>query len=241
MSEPVLRKLELQMAHQPSFLFWDLKGAVAERWSHGPHFGAVADQGNQITLQSDEEQDAKGHGHRAGVAGIMVSNFVWEMPPQRLSAGEVSVEWLRDCVTAFKPKVVHRIVAREQWTIALDDPDAVQSALGARYPEISEHVPSGYGPPYSGLSFNATRQASGASRLLSVTVGIIREGMSAQYFNVHDDGDTAPILGVFVDVTDTNPKGIASPASHLREASLAVDRDAQHVLSGVMGVLMPNG
>lgn len=240
MSETVLRKLELQVAHQPSFLFWDLKGAVAERWAHGPHFAAVADQGNQITLQSDADKDER-EGHRVAIAGIMVSNFVWESPPRRSQAESLGLDFLGDCITAFKVTAVNRIVAREQWVVTLDHLEAAQGALEERFPELSSFVPSGYATPYSGISFNAGRTIAGGSRVLSVSVGIIRDGTAQQFFNLRDERDDVPNLGVFVDVVDANSGGFSSPENRLRDAASAVSRDAQHALSRARGMVTGSG
>ena len=240
MPDPSLRRLDLSVTYQPAFLFWNLKGVLAERWAHGPYFGAVQDQGNQITLLPDPEQKGTA-GEPNAVGGIAISAFTWESPPSLGTSSGVAVEWLTDVLTALDPKTVVRIWGRQHWVLPLRNPAAVQSAIVANLPALSEHVPNGYGAPYSGLSFNADRHIANVTRLLSVHVGIIRPGTSKTYWSSPSPDDDQPMLGIFVEVTDTAPDTIPDPKRALRELSTALENDARHVLTRMIPRIAPNG
>jgi hypothetical protein len=79
--KPLLRHFQLQVQYKPSFLFWNVRGALAERWGHGPLFDVVGDQAGQITL-SKGSNNIPETDFVAAIAGLAVSSFVWELSPE---------------------------------------------------------------------------------------------------------------------------------------------------------------
>lgn len=81
--------------------YLSLKGVIPERWGHGPLFGAVTDQGNQVTLSPASGLDEE---NVAGIYGIRASSYDRECVQDREKAYSEAKRWLRDVLEVLSPK-----------------------------------------------------------------------------------------------------------------------------------------
>jgi hypothetical protein len=99
--ELVTRRYELQLLHHAAYLYWDVRGVLAERWGHGPYFGAYGDKGDAIVLTDLPGDQASLY----GVYGLRGSALMSEQSDQS-HAPQLAENWLFDCLQVLRPKVV---------------------------------------------------------------------------------------------------------------------------------------
>lgn len=103
-----LERFQAEMAYHAAYLYWNLRGVLAERWAHGPIFGGYKEEGDQITLSpavTPDQTDRRLH----AVYGLRASGVHAEGPLRAQQAREVAADWISDVVDAFNPKRVVRV------------------------------------------------------------------------------------------------------------------------------------
>ena len=232
---PKLRRFELQVQYEPCFTFWNVKGALAELWAHGPVFDQLTDQGNQITLSSTLNQENAPEGFGGAIGGIVLSSFLWEMPPSSEDAFALSLQWIDDCLSALKPQKVVRIQALERWLSPTQNSANLEQRFSAEFSGLeSELPPSGYETPFTGTTFNA-RQGSGPLQgtYLVGQIGILSPDVPYG-FQQKFDIDNSPSLGLFLDLILKNQDGIKEPAKVMRSILGQLNDDAGHFIRTTM-------
>src|SRR5579863_2483624 len=121
----VLRRFEIAISHEAAFLFWGIKGVLAERWAHGPHFTAYGDHPNQLTLTDVPSMNRQAK--KQAIAGIVVSSFIWEAPPARKDAQDLATEWIHDVLEAATPRSVNKLFLRFIYARSIVDLKRVQT------------------------------------------------------------------------------------------------------------------
>jgi hypothetical protein len=105
-----LERFRTDLVYNAAYDFWNLKGLLAERWAHGPIFGAVADQGNQVTLtpESGFKEDRV-----EAMYGLRSSSFDRELVEDVERTYSEAHDWMADVIEALDPKKTTRIAV--QW------------------------------------------------------------------------------------------------------------------------------
>lgn len=127
-----VERVSLEIGYHATYTFYGLKGVLAERWGHGPIFGAVGEAGTgqiNLTPVASEGQDER----LLGVAGIRASALIAEGPWAR-RVKEVAQPWFEDVLTVLKPQ---RVVSYKVEVFGVcpikGDPVRVSERLRARY------------------------------------------------------------------------------------------------------------
>jgi hypothetical protein len=187
-----LRKLELQMHYHAAYQFWNLKGVIAEKWGHGPHFGAYSESSNEVRLTVAAGKPSP----LVGVYGLRVSAFGAEH--QRFEdASGLAVEWMSDCLETLRPILVNRLVLRLYYAYPVHDAQRVSQALASEYPGVEQLWDSeAYDTVHGGLQSQQIRSLEdGGQKVTSVIFGAYSPNQQREWFNVVDAYDGPWTLG----------------------------------------------
>lgn len=105
-----LERFRIELNFHAAYDFWSLKGALAEKWAHGPIFGAFVDQGNQVKLTPEGgfEKDRVEATYGTKVAAF---DFEWVQDPA--ATYRLALQWLSDVVKVLGPRKTTRMAV--QW------------------------------------------------------------------------------------------------------------------------------
>jgi hypothetical protein len=97
-----VERFNVEWGYHATYTYYGLKGAIAERWAHGPVFGAVGEIGSgQLNLTPATEDDD--YERLIAVAGIRTSALLGEGKRRAAQAQELWPSWLGDIASALKP------------------------------------------------------------------------------------------------------------------------------------------
>ena len=97
----VIERLDVQLTYHSAYTYWSLKGVLAERWAHGPIFGAYGEQPQQISLQPSPDT---GDRRILAAYGLKASGLNAEGARWTSEAGELASAWLNDVYEVLQPK-----------------------------------------------------------------------------------------------------------------------------------------
>lgn len=129
-----IERFNVELNYHAAFNYWNLRGVIAERWGHGPIFGARNENPLQVALLPAATPQDPGKDVRIQASyGISASGVLAEGETWVLEAQDIAVEWLRDAVEVLKPKRTTR--AQTQLFGLYPVEDAVQASrrLRGRY------------------------------------------------------------------------------------------------------------
>jgi hypothetical protein len=187
-----LRKLELQMHYHAAYQFWNLKGVIAEKWGHGPHFGAYSETSNEVRLTAASGEPSP----FVGVYGLKVSAFAAEKTKFE-DASSLAVEWMSDCLETLRPLLVNRLILRLFYAYPSSDEKRVSQALAGEYPGVEQLWDTGsYETVHGGLQSQQIRPGDDGGRITtSVIFGAYSPNQQREWFNVVDPEDAPWALG----------------------------------------------
>lgn len=180
----VRRRFEVVLAYPAAFLYWDLRGVIAERWCHGPHFIAFGDLGERVVLRSSPSDGGRsGDALLAANVGLRQATFLAEAPDRnRAEVTKLALEFLADCLAVLKPRGLHRILVKEFWSVAAVDFSDAQGWLDETF-GLVDLAPSGeWDSVAAGLSFNARRAMAGGLLTSSGTFGLYGKEQASEWF-----------------------------------------------------------
>src|SRR4051794_23257406 len=101
-----LERFVAEVGYHAAWNFMSLKGVIPERWGHGPLFGAVTDQGNQVTLSPADGIEEE---NVAAIYGVRASSYDRECVQDRGKTYAEAKRWLRDVLDVLSPKRTTRM------------------------------------------------------------------------------------------------------------------------------------
>ena len=126
-----LERLNIDMAYDSAFSYWNLRGVLAERWAHGPVFGAWADAGQQVNLNPGPDAD-DGDAHITAMYGIKISGLLAE-GERTEGASELALQWLSDVYEVLQPRRVTRISVQMFGLYPVTNPEQASRRLRSHY------------------------------------------------------------------------------------------------------------
>jgi hypothetical protein len=125
-----IEKVNLEVSYHMTYTFYGLKGVIAERWAHGPVFGAVGESGTgQLNLTPASGVDER----LVGVIGIRTSAFLAEGAHWTSDARTIAASWFDDIFTVLKPQRTVYYRAEVLALYPVRDPYAATRRLAERY------------------------------------------------------------------------------------------------------------
>lgn len=110
--DPALLRMErfhAEIGHHAAFNYWNLRGILAEKWGHGPIFGARGEGPEQVHLTPETGLDDR---RLQGVYGLMAAGVLAEGPECVPRGCEIALDWFGDHLSVMKPKRVVRTSAQ---------------------------------------------------------------------------------------------------------------------------------
>jgi hypothetical protein len=225
-----LERFNVEWAYHATYTFFGLKGAIAERWAHGPIFNAVAEVGtNQLNLTPNSEEED--YERLVAVAGLRASAVVGEGRRRAGQAQELWRRWLEDVHEALDPVRSVRAAAdviglypiRDEWKatqkikLRYSQPDALESLAG---------VPN----------FHTAAEIfdTDGRRNRTIVMGVLGPPHRGQYFTFErPQRDDRWWLAARVLYSLIDEEGIADPLVALDEAVLTVTSDWKRISESV--------
>jgi hypothetical protein len=180
-----LERFKIDLHYHAAFDFWSFKGALAEKWGHGPVFGTFVDQGNQVKLApeqgfSDDRVEA--------TYGVRFASFDRELVKDKEGTYRLARQWLADVVEVLDPKKTNRIAA--QWFVLhhLGNADAAASAnqkLRLRY--YNKEKLDAFWPDYGQRFAAVDGMCIDGNRHWSAIMGIVGPHHKNHFFGVPDE------------------------------------------------------
>ena len=232
-----LERFRVELRYHAAYNYLSLKGVLAERWAHGPLFGAFVDQGNQVTLTPEKGFAVD---RVDGIYGLRASSFDREKVSNASRSYEQAIQWLSDVVEVLGPKRTTRATANWFGLYPLSNIDAARAAtnrLVTRY-YSKDHLkliqPKDFEDNFvavNGLSLRGDLQ-------LSYDLGVIGPPHKGTFFGVPDeDRDSKWWMGVKITLTRDDDDGIGDPVDAVKqviqEGSKSYENFLMHGLASV--------
>jgi hypothetical protein len=125
-----LARLQVDMQYHAAFNYWGLKGVIAERWAHGPLFGAWTDMGGQVALTKAAPITGA---NVQGIYGLNAAAFNTEPVDNKDHVKKDVADWVGDVMDVLQPKRVTRLAVNWMALHRATDPEGVSAKLRARY------------------------------------------------------------------------------------------------------------
>lgn len=231
-----IERVNAEVTYHAAYTFYGLKGVIAERWAHGPIFGAVGEAGTgqlNLTPASGPDVDQR----LVGVLGIRASGLLAEGPHWASQAETIAKSWFEDIFTALRPQRTVRYRADVIAIYPIRDPYAPTRRLVDRYYQRDHLEALTQDDRYvAAVEFFAIDEQPKRS----VTLGALGPPHKGLYFNFENaERDRAWWLGIRVSLVEEDLEGIAEPATRLHDAIKAsyaeISRLARAALPAIVG------
>jgi hypothetical protein len=216
---------------------------LAERWGHGPIFGAWGDAGQQINLTpaaTEPGEDVR----LTGVYGIRASGLLAEGVRWTDAALGLAVDWLGDVNEVLQPSKVTRMSVQIFGLYPVVDPSQASRRLRSRYyradnlaevlpPALREHQDR-FHAAINWLVPDGDRQSS----LVLGVVGPLHGGAFFTFPDAERDGQWWMGVNLIV-IRSDNVAGIGDPLQGLRTLIDEAETEFEHVAGTVLREVMP--
>jgi hypothetical protein len=232
-----LERFQAEVGYHAAYLFWNLRGVLAERWAHGPLFGATNETPQQVSLmpiwgETPDQRLQAAYGLRA--CGVVGEGQEWVTEARGIAA-----DFISDGLEVLRPKRVVRVAVNLFGLYPV--PDMIQAsrrlrstfyrseALEAVLPE-SERTRSDF---HSAIDFIVPDGDSGTN--LSVIVGAVGPPHRGSFFAVADpERDDQWWIGLRVERREVVEQGISNPRRALSAMLGRASDDFEHVARTVL-------
>jgi hypothetical protein len=226
-----LRRYDAQISYHAAYLFWNLRGLLAEKWAHGPIFGAYGIAEDAISLSPAAEEASRVVQTPTAIYGLRASGLLWEMT-DRHKATELANDWLKDCHEALQPRRVTRTYVRFVYSYPLteDELPKVAGAFDRAYtpPALP---PGDYEESYSATQFQA-RSMDGATNILTTGIfGPYAPDQARGLFQTVVPQDKQWALSLIFDRTTTLEVGFNNVNETIRNALKVADDESWQLVA----------
>lgn len=237
-----VERFHAELRYHAAFLYWNLRGIIAERWGHGPVFGGYMDGPSpQVTLTPADPWMGEGARPRVrGIYGLQASSLNWEKVGDTREAIDTGKEWFSDIIRVLEPRVV---VAGASWFY-------LYPILAGQRTRVSEKIRERFGNPkeldilrVDGFpEFHSpveTFQVDG-TRTLTRSVGVVGPPHHDHFFTeVDQDRAQSWFVGVRVLLNRVDQDGIESSSEELADLIATSRRLADSIAMTVLPGLVP--
>jgi hypothetical protein len=240
-----LERFQAQVTYHAAYAFWNLRGVLAERWAHGPIFGATNEVPQQVTLlpaRGEEGTDAS----LQAAYGLRASGVIGEGPKSTAEAQKIASDFIDDALTALNPKRVVKVEVSLFGLYPLDDQAEASRRLRSIFYGDSEALTRVLPPTvrnqrekwHSAVDFIVPETDEGTG--LSVVIGPVGPPHRGSFFSVPNaDRDTRWWMGFRVDRRRVEERGIRDPGVALSRIMSGVLEEYEHVAGTVLREILP--
>ena len=209
-----IERVNVEVHYHASYTFQGLKGVVAERWAHGPLFGAVSEPGpDQLNLVPPSEVEDQ---RLVAVLGLRASGLLAEGPKWTSQAPKIANEWIRDVFTALKPQRTIRVVSELLGLYPISDPYAATRRLIGRYYNGDELTSlAGRDRFLAAVDIFAPSEEA----TTTLVIGAIGPPHRGLFFNIpNEERDRQWWMGIRANYVVYEEEGVADPSGVLAKA-----------------------
>lgn len=230
----VVARFSTDVVYHTAYNYLSLKGLLAERWAHGPVFGAFQEGAYQIDLSPGPNEP---EGPRA-FYGIKQSGFTVEPVEDVKTAVRLSNAWHGDVIEVLEPKRVVRLQVNWFLTYPVRNPDAASKRVRDRYykpSELGTLRPERYSSYHSAVE---NFIAEGPDRW-TLVVGVVGPPHEGQFFSRPVEGrDDRWWMGVRLTLIRVKDDGFENPLDELKEMIAFTDADLDRVITKALPALV---
>jgi hypothetical protein len=237
-----LEKIEVGTGYDAAFMFWNLRGVIAERWAHGPYFGSMGELGTQqVNLSPGPEEDDK---RCTAVYGLKEAGFLAEGPKWTEAARDLAPKWLADVHEVLKPRRTVRVTSQCFAIYPVDNPEQVSRRLRGHFyrnDHLRASLPNELAKKHQDR-FHAAIDwlvLEGTART-SLVAGVVGPPHQGTFFTFSDEErDQRWWMGFNLVMGDVNTgNGIERPVSRARDMLAKAREYSAHAASTVMAELL---
>jgi hypothetical protein len=214
-----IERFVVETAWNSAYQFLSLKGVLAERWAHGPLFGAYNEGPVQVTLTPG--QDQPGLPVRQATYGLKAAGMNQEQVPDVDAAVDLVGRWFDDVYAVLKPKRTVAVTVNWFALYPVTNPDQMSARIRDRYYREGsmtrlkwDRFPS-YHSAAEMLMYREPEQAS-------LILGVVGPPHAGEYFVAGDpDRDSRWWLGLRFAYGRREQSGVDEPVDTLK--SMVVD------------------
>jgi hypothetical protein len=221
-----LERVKLDVTYHATYTFYGLKGVIAERWAHGPIFGAVGEVGTgQLNLSpaSGEGVDER----IVAVAGIRTSGLVAEGRQWAPQAMDLGNRWFADIYKALNPKRTVSVTVEFFGLYPVRDEQRATQRLRERFyqDERLEDL-AGKGPFHAAVEIMAHDEKT----FRTIVLGVVGPPHAGMFFTFEDkQRDSQWAMGVRLHYAHRDPEGIEDPLATLAASMKSAEHDWERI------------
>lgn len=227
-----LERVRLECAHHSAYLYWSLRGVIAERWGHGPVFGAFSDGNQSTTLLPSPSEDVRSP--LQGVYGLKATGLNAEQVGDLPEVERLASQWFEDVYEVLKPKRTTGIRAECFGLYPVRNPHSASTRLRDRFykdDDLGKIIPENFERPY--WAVNSLAEDGEITR--SLIVGVVGPPHKGEHFVVaNPQRDDKWWMGIKVAYTRVNESGILDPTVALLDLHQTTKDDFYRVAGTVL-------
>jgi hypothetical protein len=238
-----IERVQADISYHAAYLYWNLRGLLAERWAHGPFFGAAGDTPEQTTLRpakTEEEDDAR----LWGVYGLRGSGLNAEGQHWVPQAWQLIDRWIGDVLVALKPQRVVRASVTVVALYPVEDIVAASAALRAAYyneQHLDELLPPSLNEYrqafHSAVDFFVpTSDEGSAVSAIAGAVGPPHRG--TLFLEPDEERDDQWWMGVKYERRRVQPDGLPDTSAALKKLVQRSKSDVEHIAARLMELIV---
>lgn len=207
-----LEQFSVEAQYHAAYNFLSLKGVVAERWAHGPVFGAFSEGSERVVLTPDD------NGKRIrGIYGLRSAALRCGWGVSATEAATLGVEWIGDVYGTLAPRRTVGLSAQWFSLYPLAKPDGPSAKLRDRFYQrdrIADLKPKGFDQWLSAVEGMVMKDHE--QQHLSYRIGAVGPLHAGSFFIWPDETrDSSWWMGVRTSLVHRDEDGIAKPVDDL--------------------------
>jgi hypothetical protein len=238
LSKIQLARVTLDVTYHATWSFSGLRGVLAERWAHGPVFGAVTDTGQagQVNLYPAEGEEQR----LTAFAGIRSSGLIAE-GPWASRVEEVARPWMDDVFAVLRPQKTVGYKAEALALYPVRDPVRASTLLRSRFYHDEELATfAGRDPQHAAVEMLFVDEQPLVSLVLGVLGPPHIKGPMGGYFTFPDpERDGQWFMGLRLVYAEEDQDGLEDPVEKLMSAYARATREWERIVRTVFPSLIP--
>lgn len=203
-----LERFQVEVGYPAAFRFWTFKGVLADKYAHGPKFGAYADLGNQVKLTP---KDGFAEDQAEVTYGIKGASFDQEQVADHERSRNEARQWFEDVLQVLEPKKITRVRAHWFALYPIGNEDAARSkSQKIRLHYYDKDKLDAIQPDYGSRHAAIDTLCIDGDKKWSVVIGAVGPPHRNVYFGVPDrERDRKWWMGLNFNLARENDDGLA--------------------------------
>lgn len=221
-----IARFNTDVTHHSAYNYLSFKGLLAERWGHGPVFGAFNESQYQMNLVPGPDDPAG----TTAFYGLKQAGFNAEPMTDPQATVRLAKEWHRDVLEVLQPKRVIRLAVQWFALYPVSNPNLASKRLRERYYAsggASKLKPERYSSFHSAVETFIVEDPE----RWTLVMGVVGPPHDGQFFTAKDeDRDSQWWMGIRIQLVHDAPDGIDQPMDVLSDMIAKTHSDLDRVV-----------